>query len=602
MDEVTRLSFNRYLEKTMDTHSNSSLTHTWKEQIHQIAARNPRLAHQLWQNRQVYFARFAQFYRQLANLPRKFRRKFLRGLATTLAGAALLLALGQALPARAATITVDGVTCTLAEAIDSANNDNAAGNGCVDGSGADVLDLQTDVLLSAALPSITSEITLVGNGHTLDGNDAFQVLNVQATGNLTLNNATITGGFSGGGGGIFNSGTLTVTNSTLNGNSSVSVGGAIFNLYTGTVTINNSTISDNIANLSGGHGGGITNSGIMIVANSTLSGNSAGSQGGGIQLNPYPQYPCTLEVSNSTITGNLAYDGGGIANNCTLTVNNSTINDNSAARGGGINNGFFGTVVINNSTLSGNSTPCRICSGGGIANFGGTVTLNNSALTGNSATADGGGIWDWVGSVILNRSLISGNSATNGAEVRNVSGAVSANSYNVIGYGGDARSSGFTPGPNDIIPPGALDTVLDTALADNGGPTLTHALVSGSVAIDAAPDVSCLAPPINGIDQRGYARNVDGDGNPSSNECDSGAFEFVPDNLPTFTPTPTATTRPTRTPTPRPTRTPTPTLIAVQESALLPPTQEQAANPFFNWIAVVVLALGNMLFFRKGRS
>jgi hypothetical protein len=57
----------------------------------------------------VYFARFAHYYQQLASLPRKFRRKFLRLLATTLAGAVLLLALGQALPAHAATITVDGV-------------------------------------------------------------------------------------------------------------------------------------------------------------------------------------------------------------------------------------------------------------------------------------------------------------------------------------------------------------------------------------------------------------------------------------------------------------------------------------------------------------
>jgi hypothetical protein len=102
--------------------------------------------------------------------------------------------LGQALPAHAATITVDGVTCTLAEAITSANNDKAGGNGCVDGSGADILNLQTDVTLSALLPPITDEIILEGNGHTISGNNAFQVLNVQVTGNLMLNVATITGG------------------------------------------------------------------------------------------------------------------------------------------------------------------------------------------------------------------------------------------------------------------------------------------------------------------------------------------------------------------------------------------------------------------------
>lgn len=101
----------------MDTKPTSSLTHTWKEQIRQVAARNPRLAQQLWQNPEtsrVYFDRFVHFYRQLENLPRKFRRKFLRRLATTLIGAALLLALGQVLPAWATSaITVDGVNCTL---------------------------------------------------------------------------------------------------------------------------------------------------------------------------------------------------------------------------------------------------------------------------------------------------------------------------------------------------------------------------------------------------------------------------------------------------------------------------------------------------------
>jgi hypothetical protein len=140
------------------------------------------------------FRRFAHFYQQLLALPRSHKRALKRTLATTLAGAALALALGQALLARAATITIDGVTCTLAEAIDSANNDNAAGNGCVDGSGVDILDLQTDVTLSALLPDITSNITLQGNGHTVDGNDAFRVLYVQANGDLTLTNATITGG------------------------------------------------------------------------------------------------------------------------------------------------------------------------------------------------------------------------------------------------------------------------------------------------------------------------------------------------------------------------------------------------------------------------
>jgi hypothetical protein len=67
------------------------------------------------------------------------------------------------------------------------------------------------------------------------------------------------------------------------------------------------------------------------------------------------------------------------------------------------------------------------------------------------------------------------------------------------------------------------------ALAGNGGPTLTHALVPGSPAIDVAPSADCAAPPVNGVDQRGFPRNFDGDGVPSANECDAGSFEFQPD-------------------------------------------------------------------------
>ena len=89
-------------------------------------------------------------------------------------GSALLaLAGGPGWAAPNAAITVDGVSCTLAEAITSANNDNAGGNGCTDGSGADTITLNTDVTLTATdnstydptgLPVVTSAITIEGGG------------------------------------------------------------------------------------------------------------------------------------------------------------------------------------------------------------------------------------------------------------------------------------------------------------------------------------------------------------------------------------------------------------------------------------------------------
>jgi hypothetical protein len=98
--------------------------------------------------------------------------------------------------AQAATITVDGSVCTLADALTSANSDDATG-GCTIGSGEDTITLQQDVLLTIALPEITSTITIEGGGHKIDGqnNSAVgSVLHVVSGGVLTLNEATVTGG------------------------------------------------------------------------------------------------------------------------------------------------------------------------------------------------------------------------------------------------------------------------------------------------------------------------------------------------------------------------------------------------------------------------
>lgn len=424
----------------MDKQMNDALKQTWQAQIRQIAARNPRLARALWQNRRVYFARFVNAYQQVANLPRKVRRKFLRQLATSVVGAAMVLALGlTGMPTHAAplaTITVDGI-CTLEDAITSANTGSQSGY-CYDGTlGPDVIELQTDVALGGALPTIASDITLNGNGYTIDGGGSYQVLYVEAGGNLTVNDLTILGGSAPYGGGLYNKGTVV--------------------------------------------------------------------------------------INQSTISGNTAERGGGIFNYGTLTVNSSTIWDNYALYyGGGLYN-LSGTTTLNNSTVSGNAADVR---GGGLYNYGATI-VNNSTITGNRTYQEGGGgIYNAsTGDLTLNRGLISGNEVPSGysAEIQNsYGGIISADNFNVIGYLNDARSN-ISLGASDIKPAGALDTVLDTTLADNGGLTLTHALVTGSPAIDLAPTGVGGA-----TDQRGYARDQDGNAIYSDHEGDAGAFEYAP--------------------------------------------------------------------------
>ncbi|MCA9951948.1 MAG: hypothetical protein KDE48_19995, partial [Anaerolineales bacterium] len=269
--------------------------------------------------------------------------------------------------------------------------------------------------------------------------------------------------------------------------------------------------------------------GKLTLNNAIITGGSA-SAGGGIWTyhnGANLTVGTSLTMNNSLITGNIANFGGGIRNgfNNTIVINNSTIADNSATNfGGGILGYNESTTIINNSTISGNDAAIF---GGGIYSYPDSiVTVTLSTITQNSAITQGGGIYIPSSATIdLNLNLIAGNDADEGAEIY-AFGAVTADNYNVIGYGGSARSTGFTPSGTDIIPPGALTFILDNMLKDHGGPTPTHTLKSNSIAKDAAPNAVCAAAPANGSDQRGAARNIDLDGSGTANECDIGAHEL----------------------------------------------------------------------------
>jgi hypothetical protein len=508
--------------------------------------------------------RVAAWEQQLRSLPRRVRRALQRHFALPLADLALILALWQG-PAWTATINVDGITCTLAQAITAANTDTITG-GCPAGTGADTLLLPPDGIITlttvdntsegaAGLPVVSSTITIAGQGSTIardGGSPYFRLLTVAAGGNLTMRDLTLQGGIvdDSHGGGVFNRGTLTLVNSTLSGNSAGLNGGGVFNL--GTLTLANSTVSGNTAN----RGGGMLNSyGTLTLANSTLSGNRAYDEGGGV-FNNYG----AVTLVHSTLSGNSAYDGGGIYNNGSLTIANSTLSGNSGCCGGGIYNN--GSLTIANSTLSGN---VAIYNGGGVFNYG-SLTLVNSTLSGNSAGSEGGGVSNeysdltlvnstlsgntagyygggvsafasdltLVNSTLsgnsastgggvstrgpsdltLERTLVSGNTAVSGAEMYIDEGSsVTADSFNLFGHDTTSGVVGFDPGASDIVPTQALNAILDSSLAFNGGPTQTHALVPGSPALDAVTAGSCPA-----TDQRGFVR-------PSGVGCDVGAVE-----------------------------------------------------------------------------
>jgi hypothetical protein len=190
-------------------------------------------------------------------------------------------------------------------------------------------------------------------------------------------------------------------------------------------------------------------------------------------------------------------------------------------------------TTLTNSTVSGNSAN----RGGGIYIDSGTLTVTNSTLTNNTAAVAGGGVYlkgnpsESSGGLTLQRALIAGNKAPTGPEAVNHNGIVKANSHNLFGWRRNHGLVGFAPGASDIVGQGNLNTILNPILTANGGtpaagqPMLTHALARDSQAIDAAPSAACVAPPVNGIDQRDKPRNFDGDNQPGNNECDIGAFE-----------------------------------------------------------------------------
>jgi hypothetical protein len=136
-----------------------------------------------------------------------------------------------------------------------------------------------------------------------------------------------------------------------------------------------------------------------------------------------------VTLSKLTIRHGLSGSAGGIYNVGTLLINNSTLTGNTSMAqcffppcsgvGGGILN-VAGTVTITNSTLSGNSAGGRPDGfGGGIYNHFGTVTISNSTLSGNSASGSGsrgGGIYN-AGALTINNGTLSGNSAGTGGGI-----------------------------------------------------------------------------------------------------------------------------------------------------------------------------------------
>jgi hypothetical protein len=352
--------------------------------------------------------------------------------------------------------------------------------------------------------------------------------------------------------------TITLTSGELLADKSITISGPgaanlavngnaksrVFHIASGrTVVISGLTITN--AHV-GAYGGGIYNEEATLTLNNCIVSDNSADYGGGI-YNEAVFADATLTLNNCTISGNSVFEeGGGIYNfgfggSAIATVNASTFTENSAGfSGGGIRNvGTSVTLVVSNSTVSGNSSYV----GAGLSNEAesGTATLevSNTTLAGNSASLFGGAIYNVRGGVADVTTRLTGTifkTGASGENIYNSGGTVTSLGFNISSDDG----SGFLVGPGDQI---ETEPMLGS-LQDNGGPTLTHALLPGSPAIDTG-DPNFTPPPL--FDQRGagYPRIVNG-------RIDKGSFEVQPGGTPTPTPTPCAG-RCTPTPRPRPT-------------------------------------------------
>lgn len=246
-----------------------------------------------------------------------------------------------------------------------------------------------------------------------------------------------------------------------------------------------------IGNTAGNSGGAIDAGQQVQLESCRLADNKAGQTGGALRLVSMPGY--SNRIRNSVFSGNVStFEGGALwiksldsAAITNTTFSGNLLTDEDFGTGSAIYLAEDGQVDATNVTMVGEGTVPMLAKWG-------TLRLQNSLLS--SPAGD-----DCVMSPMDPLILSLGN---NLAE--------------------DSTCFGLDQ-PGDMA---GTDAQL-APLADNGGSTLTHALLEGSPAIDAGNGIACQAAPVDGVDQRGVSRTA-------GLNCDIGAYEYTapPPDLP----------------------------------------------------------------------
>lgn len=366
----------------------------------------------------------------------------------------------------------------------------------------------------------------------------------------TIRNIKLTNNIADFGGGMHNlQSSPTLTNVTFSGNTARYTGGGMAN-NNSSPTLTNVTFSSNTASIITGYGGGMWNynNSNAILENVTFSSNHANSYGGGMY-----NESSSPSLTNVTFSGNTAAQGGGVYNyisNPTLT--NVTFSNNiTPQEGGGMRIQSSSHPTLTNVTFSGNTAGTA---GGGLATYYSNATLTNVTFSNNTASSFGGGglLIEYCSPILTNVTFSGNKTEGSGGGIYNNYGDPTLTNISIVNNtasssgGGIYSNSEFTVinsilwgnTPNQVVGGTPSITYSDIQgggfsgegninadpllgpLQDNGGFTQTHALLSGSPAIDAGNPDNCPSH-----DQRGYLRPIDGNGDGIAH-CDMGAYEY----------------------------------------------------------------------------
>jgi hypothetical protein len=381
-------------------------------------------------------------------------------------------------------------------------------------------------------PSSGSGVTLSGGGAGSD----LRLFYVSPSGNLTLQDLTLSNGSAPGGSGASQYGA---------GGGGAGLGGAIFNR--GTLTVQASTLSGNMAlggnGGNGGQGRGVGGGGGGLGANASYryGGNPGGGFGGFYYGAGSPggfgggggggggNHPAGYYYYGGAAGGSGGFGGGGggpggyfggsaAPGGFGGGAGGTNLGAGGGAGGGGAGLGgaIFndgGTVTITNSTLSGNVAQGGLAGatngvaagngqglGGAVFNHNGSLTLLDSTLSGNTAAQGGRGVYSLgdgsgqTASVIITNTII-GQADTSVTDF--VGQTINGGSSTTSGSGDLIRTqSGFS---GTIV--STADPLLQATLTNNGGPTQTLALLPGSPVVGAGVAVAGIT-----ADQRGVLR------------------------------------------------------------------------------------------------